>query len=296
MDKLSAMRAFEAVVRTKSFTDAANELNITQASVSKKVLALEVELNCQLINRNSRKLSVTDDGNIYYKQCKSSLADIDNIEYILRSNQNSDKGSVKITAPIPFSSRVLVPLFPGFYKKHPDIKIEMILSDTQEDLISDSFDIAIRASRNFDDSSLIALSLCNNPLQLVASSEYVKKHGSPITIKDLEQHNFINYTLLKPAKKLILTKDKKIQNIHVSGNLSSNNGDAILAGVINGIGIAELPIWMVNEHIDNGTLVRVMPDYSSTDVPLKILYPLRDRIPIRVKLLIDYLRENLKHS
>ncbi|MBW8184333.1 LysR family transcriptional regulator [Shewanella nanhaiensis] len=295
MDKLSAMRSFEAVARTSSFTEAANQLNTSQATVSKKVLLLEKELDCQLINRSSRKLSLTDDGKTYYEQCKKSLSDIDNIENQLRNSKNSEKGTVKITAPIPFASRVLVPLFPDFYKKHPDIKIEMILSDTQEDIISKSFDIAIRANRHFDDSSLIALSLCKNPLWLIASPEYIKHHGKPIKPKDLKQHNFINYTLFKSYRNLTLTKDNKSENVNVNGNLASNNGDAILASVINGIGIGELPIWMIEEHIKNGSLIRVLPEYIASEVPFKILYPVRDRIPLRVKLLIDYLRVNLKN-
>ncbi|MGI9308044.1 MAG: LysR family transcriptional regulator [Gammaproteobacteria bacterium] len=294
MDKLSAIRSFAAVIHTGSFSEAANQLNLTQASVSKKVAALEEALDCQLLIRNSRRLTLTSAGEAYYVQGTELLANLDDLEDQLREESSTPRGVVKLTAPIPFASRVLIPLLPRFYREYPEIKIELVLSDDQQNLISGKFDIAIRASQAFDDSSLIARHFFNNPLWLIASPEYLARNGTPVTPQDMEQHNFISYSQFSQVSKLGLRKGRRKVEIDVSGNLSCNNGDAILASALEGIGIGELPEWMIDSHIADGNLVRVLPDFTASDVPFKLIYPRRDHMPMRLKVLIDFLKANVR--
>jgi DNA-binding transcriptional LysR family regulator len=294
MDKLSAIRSFSAVVHSGSFSEAANQLNLTQASVSKKVAALEDELDCQLLVRNSRKLSLTEAGEKYYANSIELLSILDTLEEQLRYEKNTLSGSIKLTAPIPFATRILVALLPRFFQEYPDISIDLALSDSEQDLVEGKFDIAIRASDTFTDSSLIAQHLFDNVLVLVASPEYLSQRGTPRRPLDLEQHSFIYYSQFKPYRKLRLHRGRKTEEVRVGGNLASNNGDTILAGVLNGIGIGELPVWMIDSHLAAGELVRVLPGYVASSVPFKIVYPRRDLVPVRVKLLIDFLRANLK--
>jgi DNA-binding transcriptional LysR family regulator len=294
VDKLSAIRSFNAVARLGSFSKAANQLNLTQATVSKKVAALEELLECQLLVRNSRKLTLTENGSRYYAQAAELLSDLDTLEDQLRDDKNRPKGSIKLTAPIPFASRILIPALARFFSEYPEISVELDLSDNQQDLVAERFDIAIRASDKFDDSTLIAQNLFENNLWLVASPDYLSRTGTPKTPKDLEQHSFIYYSLFKPYRRLRLRKGKRFYEVSVGGNLASNSGDTILAAVLNGIGIGELPLWMIDSHLATGDLVRVLPSYVASSAPFKIVYPRRDLMPVRVKVLIDFLRTNLK--
>jgi DNA-binding transcriptional LysR family regulator len=294
MDKLSAIRSFSAVVHSGSFSKAASQLNLSQASVSKKVAALEEELDCQLIIRNSRKLSLTEAGEKYYANGIELLSILDTLEEQLRHEKNTSRGSIKLTAPIPFATRVLVPLLPRFFQEYPDISIDLALSDSEQDLVEETFDVAIRASDTFADSSLIAQHLFENDLWLVASPEYLARRGVPKAPRDLEQHNFIYYSLFKPYRKLRLHKGRRTEEVKVGGNLTANNGDTILAGALNGIGIGELPVWMIDSHLAAGDLVRVLPGHVASSVPFKIVYPRRDLMPLRVKFLIDFLRANIR--
>ena len=294
MDKLSAIRSFSAVVHSGSFSKAASQLNLSQASVSKKVAALEEELDCQLIVRNSRKLSLTEAGEKYYANGIELLSILDTLEEQLRHEKNTSRGSIKLTAPIPFATRILVPLLARFFQAYPEISVDLELSDSEQDLVEENFDVAIRASNTFSDSSLIAQHLFDNVLVLVASPEYLSQRGTPRRPRDLEHHSFIYYSRFKPYRKLRLHKGRKTEEIIVGGNLASNNGDSILAGVLNGIGIGELPLWMLDSHLAAGELVRVLPGYVASSVPFKIVYPRRDLMPVRVKLLIDFLSANIR--
>ncbi len=294
MDKLSAIRSFSAVARCGSFSEAANQLNLTQASVSKKVAALEQELECQLLNRNSRKLTLTEAGEAYYAQGNKLLSILDKLEDQLRIRKSAPRGVIVITAPIPFATRILIPLLPRFYNEYPEIRINMVLGDAQQDLVAEKIDSAFRASEIFDDSSLIAQHLFDNPLWLVASPEYLALNGTPANPEDLEQHNFISYSHFKHFNKLRLHKGGKTVEVKTRGNLSCNNGDAILAGALSGVGVGELPIWMIDSHIADGDLVRVLPGYVATSAPFKMVYPRRDHMPLRLKLLIDFLKANIK--
>ena len=294
MDKLSAIRSFSAVVHSGSFSKAASQLNLSQASVSKKVAALEEELDCQLIIRNSRKLSLTEAGEKYYANGIELLSILDTLEEQLRHEKNTSRGSIKLTAPIPFATRILVPLLARFFQAYPEISVDLELSDSEQDLVEENFDVAIRASNTFSDSSLIAQHLFDNVLVLVASPEYLSQRGTPRRPRDLEHHSFIYYSQFEPYRKLRLHKGRKTEEIIVGGNLASNNGDSILAGVLNGIGIGELPLWMLDSHLAAGELVRVLPGYVASSVPFKIVYPRRDLMPVRVKLLIDFLSANIR--
>ena len=294
MDKLSAIRSFTAVARYGSFSEAANQLNLTQATVSKKVAALEEQLECQLLVRNSRKLTLTENGARYYAQAAELLSNLDNLEDQLRDDKKKPRGSIRLTAPIPFASRILIPVLARFFSEYPEISIDLDLNDSPQDVIAERFDIAIRASDSFDDSTLIAQNLFENNLWLIASPDYLSRTGTPKTPEDLEQHSFIYYSLFKPYRKLRLRKGKRTYEVSVGGNLASNSGDTILAAALNGIGIGELPVWMIDSHLAAGELVRVLPGYVASSVPFKIVYPRRDLMPVRVKVLIDFLRTNLK--
>jgi DNA-binding transcriptional LysR family regulator len=180
-----------------------------------------------------------------------------------------------------------------FYTLYPNVRVEMLLSDGHEDIVASGVDVAIRASRHFVDSSLVARHLCDNFMCLVASPLYLSRRGVPGTVQDLVDHNFLIYSLFKEGQALTLEDQHGVDSVRVSSNFSSNNGDTNLQAALLGIGIAELPPWMVAEHIRRGELQRVLPDYRGANVPFKVVYPSRRFMPAHIRCFITYLIENI---
>jgi len=292
MDQLGAMRTFVRVIQLGSFSAAARELNSTQATVSKKVAALETKLGVKLINRSSRDQSLTQAGIDYFDHCVTVLSEMDEVEAELRSHVASPKGLLRITAPIPFARLVLAPLLPEFLQRYPDIQIDMPLEERHLDLIAEGIDIAIRA-RKLEDSSLIAKPLFDNPLVLVASPNYVERFGEPKVPADLKQHDCIVYTLNKTLNNWHFSKGEAEETVAVSGSFRSSNGETNLALVLAGQGITQVPVWMVDEYIQSGKLVQLLSDYKTDYMPINIIYPQSRYLPLKVRCFINFLSEML---
>lgn len=292
MDQLGAMRSFVRVIQLGSFSAAAREQNSTQATVSKKVAALENKLGVKLINRSSREQSLTQAGSDYFNHCMTIISEMDEVEAELRSQIASPKGLLRITAPAPFARLVLAPLLPEFLQRHPDIQIDMPLAERHLDLIAEGIDVAIRA-RKLEDSSLIAKPLFDNPLVLVASPTYLSRSGEPKTPSELKQHDCIVYSLNKSLNNWHFSKGDMEETVAVSGSFRSNNGETNLALVLAGQGITQSPIWMVDEHLRNGQLIQVLSDYKTDYIPIHVIYPQARYLPLKVRCFIDYMSEKL---
>jgi DNA-binding transcriptional LysR family regulator len=207
-----------------------------------------------------------------------------------RSKSDSPKGLLRIAAPLPFARLMLVPLIPEFFARFPDITVELCLSDKHVDLVSEGIDLAIRASE-LEDSSLVARSLFDNEMMLVASPSYLDKYGIPATPEDLKQHTCIVYSQLKSNDIWHFTKIGENQVVSVSGNLASNSGEANLHASLEGLGITELPVWMVKTHLCSGELVRVLTEYQADSLPLNAIYPHSRYVPLKITSFIDFLKE-----
>ncbi len=294
MNKLKAMQVFVAVAQSDSFSAAAKQLNIGQATVSKHISALENSLHCQLIQRNTRQQTLTLAGQRYFGYVSRWLDELDAFESELDSRLTQATGIIKMTAPDPFASRVIVPLLADFYKLYPKIQIDMVLGERQYNLIKEGFDLAIRTKRQFEDSTLISRHLYDMSLWLVAAPDYLSKHQAITTPEMLEKHNFLSYRNTHSSGKIILHNRQRSVSVNVAGNLICNKGEVLLSAAIAGLGIAELPAWMITDEIKSGKLRRVLPKYTIPELPLKIVYPRRDNQPQRVKLFIHYLKENIR--
>jgi DNA-binding transcriptional LysR family regulator len=295
MDQLSAMRAFVRVIQSGSFSAAAREQNSSQATVSKKVAALEAKLGVKLLTRSSRDQSLTQAGIDYYEQCVALLSELDEVEARVRSQVAAPQGTLRVTAPVAFGRLVLAPLMGEFLQRYPDIKIDMLLGDRHVDLIAEGVDVAIRA-RKLEDSSLVARHLFENPMLLVASPGYVEQHGAPREPADLKRHNCIVYSLMKTGNNWHFTRLGKEESVPVTGNLQSDNGDTNLEVVLSGLGITTLPIWMVDEYLRAGRLVQVLSDYQADQIPFNAIYPQNRYVPLKVRCFVDFLKEKLAES
>ncbi|MBY5948424.1 LysR family transcriptional regulator [Photobacterium rosenbergii] len=293
MDQLSAMRTFVRVIQTGSFSSAAREQNTSQATISKKVAALENKLGVKLLIRTSRSLSLTQVGEEYYENCIALLAEIDEVEARLRSKVSTPQGTLRIAASVPLGRLVLAPLIAEFLRAYPDIEVDMVLEERRIDMVAEGIDVAIRASK-LEDSTLIARPLFANPQLLVAAPGYIAQYGEPKTPDDLKNHSCIVYTYKKTLNNWHFKRDGVESSTSVSGIFRSNSGETNLEIVLAGMGITQLPIWMVDQHLMNGELVQVLADYEADNIPIHAIYPQNRYVPLKVRCFIDFLKEKLE--
>ena len=289
MDQLVAMRTFVKVVQTGNFSTAAREQNSSQANVSKRVSGLESLLGTKLLTRTSRELSLTETGSEYYEKCLTILAELDEADAAVRSETASPKGTLKIAAPIAVARLILAPLMSSFIERYPEIKIDIAANDAHVDLIAQGIDIAIRVKK-LEDSSLIARHLFDNPMLIVASPNYLEQNGIPVIPDDLRYHNCIVYSLLTSINVWNFSKHDNKYSVAVQGNFQSSNGDTNLEVALSGVGIAQLPIWMVDEHLKSGRLKQVLSDYKALSIPMNAIYPQNRYVPLKVRCFIDFLK------
>ncbi|GIU22252.1 LysR family transcriptional regulator [Shewanella schlegeliana] len=298
MDQLGAMRAFVRVVQSGSFSAAAREQNTTQATISKKVAALESLLGAKLLTRSSRENSMTEVGTAYYESCVAIIGELDEAQAQVRSQQASPKGVLRVAAPIVFGCQFIAPFLSHFLECYPEIKVDLMLSDKHVDLIAEGIDVAIRA-KQLEDSSLIARHLFDNPMVVVASPDYLKRFGEPEAPQELRTHNCIVYSMLKSVNIWHFEQAKESGDkisVPVSGNCRCDNGEAILQLALDGLGVVQLPIWMVDEHIKEGNLKAILSNYTAKPLPFNAIYPQSRYVPLKARCFIDFLKQRLAES
>lgn len=295
MDQLGAMRAFIRVVQIGSFSAAARETNTSQATISKRVAALEAQLGVKLMMRTSRDHSLTEAGAEFYEKCVAILAELEEAESDARSRVASPRGLLRVTTAFPLGRLLIAPLLTDFLSRYPEIKLDLALSDSHVDLTREGFDIAIRAQK-LQDSSMNARELFKNPMFLIASPSYLKQHGVPRTPEELVDHNCIVYSELSTQKSWHFTHENNDISVQVNGNFQCDNGDTILTAAVAGVGFAVLPYWMIKSHLDAGELQVVMSDFQPSTLPVNAVYPHSRYLPLKVRCFIDFLIEEFARS
>ncbi|EGG99646.1 Transcriptional regulator2C LysR family2C in formaldehyde detoxification operon [gamma proteobacterium IMCC2047] len=279
---------FVAVAETESFTAAAKQLDISTAQVSRQVSALETRLATKLLHRTTRKVSVTEAGNIYYQRCRQILEDLESAEDAISDMQSHPTGKLKITAPVTYGEATIAPLVNNFLKRYPDLDVEVNLSNLKKDLIEDGFDIAIRQG-NLGDSTMMAKRLSSRTFYVCATSEYLERYGKPEKPADLEKHN----CLQSMNEFWYFQVNGKARNIRLTGNLRSNSGHVLLDASLKSIGIVQLPGDYVCPHVESGDLEVILEEYRAPDQGVWALYPQNRHLSSKVRLLLDYLAEEL---
>ena len=293
MDQLSAMRAFVRVAETRSFSAAARSSGTTQATISKRIAALEEMLGVKLLIRSSREQALTEAGQDYFNQCIPILEAVDEAENLARSSTNKPRGLLRVTASGDFGRLILLPLFREFMQLYPDISIDLVLSNYQLDLISGGIDVAIRAG-DFEDSSLIARTIGNMPLCLVASPGYLEKHGRPKHPNDLVNHDCPLYSPSDNPRRWHFRDKGKTISVMINGRFQCDDGDIILDMVMSGYGVTRLPYWLVHEQLSNGKLEMLLSEYAMPSGAIKMVYPDRKHLPLKTRYFIDFMAEQTK--
>lgn len=292
MDRVTSMRVFVRAASAGSLSAAARHLGMSPAMATKHVNALEARLGVKLFHRSTRRLSLTEVGSNYLEACQRILADIDEAEAEAASQRIKATGLLRMSVPLSFGIRFVAPLIPEFSRRHPEVKIELGLSDTRADLIAGNWDLAIRIGR-LTDSPLQARRLGDTPLIVCAAPDYLKRRGIPRSVADLIQHNCLSYTLspLQDSKHWTFG-DKGEIKVPINGDLLANNGDALMAAAIEGQGIIYQPHFIVGEALKRGELVELKLDKPNADLGgIHVLYPPDRRPPAKVRVMIDYLVE-----
>ena len=280
---------FVAVAEASNFTQGAKKLLISTAQVSRQVSELEQRLNTKLFYRTTRKVTLTEEGQLFYQQCHSILEGLESAERSLTNLQSSPQGKIKISAPVTYGERHIIPLINQFLIQYPQVEIDVQLSNQRISLIDEGYDLAIRLGQ-LDDSSLIAKRISTRQHYLCAAPSYLERHGKPDSISDLKQHN-----CLLGSADFWLFGDKRGSNkkLRVSGNLRCNSGLGLVDAALKGIGIVQLPEYYVSKHIAQGELVVLLNDYQREQEGIWALYPQNKFLANKVRLLIDFLKENL---
>lgn len=281
---------FTAVAESGNFTQAAKKLLISTAQVSRQVSELEQRLNTKLFYRTTRKVTLTEEGQLFYQQCRSILDGLEVAERSLTNLQSTPQGKIKISAPVTYGERHIIPLINQFLMQYPQVEIQVQLSNQRIDLIEEGYDLAIRLGQ-LDDSSLIAKRISSRQHFVCASPAYIEQQGSPKSIADLKQHN----CLLGSADFWLFgdKKNNEKKSVRVSGSLRCNSGLGLVDAALKGIGIVQLPEYYVTKHINEGELVVLLDDQQRGQEGIWALYPQNKYLANKVRLLIDFLKENL---
>ncbi len=292
MKNFNDILIFLTVVEENSFTRAAEKLDLTNSAVSKRVSNLEKQLNVKLLNRTTRKIELTESGDRYIEFAKLAYKAVQEAEYAATENDNMPTGVLRVSAPVTFGHEVLANLLPLFLQKYPHLSIEVDLTDVFTKVKIEDFDVILTAA-HFINSSYSATNISIDEARVVASPEFLSNYGTPDTPEEL-----VNFNCLLPSSHLIpnqwvFFKGKDEIKVKVSGNIKINNPLAVRILTLEGIGISCLQLDTIYDDIEKGNLVTILDDYKITPRIFKAIYPEKNYLPLKVKVFIGFLIDEL---
>ena len=292
MDMLASMKVFVAVVDAGSFAAAADRLDMSRAMASKYVLNLEDHLGTRLLNRTTRRLSVTESGSVFYERSAQIISDVTEAEQVAGHMSAVPRGTLKITMPQSYGQHRLGPVIADYVSQYPQVKLDISLSDRKADLIEEGFDLAIRIG-TLPESGLIARKLGSTRIIVCASPDYLKRRGTPQTPEDLASHSCLGYTLSNSGDEWRLTRQDEEAAIRIAGPIKADNGDMLRLAALSGAGLICQPHFIVSEDLQAGRLVQVLADYTSAEFGIYAIYPSRKHLSAKVRTFVDFLVERL---
>jgi len=293
MDKFLEIQTYAAVVDLGSFVKAADVLEMSKPTVSRYISDLEERLGVRLLQRTTRKLSLTEEGRSFYARCKAVLADVQAAESEITSKSLVVNGLIKINVPVSFGLLELAPRWADFMSKYPELTLDITLSDRMVDLVEEGFDLAVRIA-SLPSSSLISRKLASTKMVLCASPTYIKKHGKPKHPSDLANHAVLSYSLLATGDTWEFDGKEGKVKVNVRPIMRSNSGDTCVAAARKHKGIIGQPSFMVSEDLKRGTLVELMPQFRLPEFGIYALYPSRQYVSPKVRALINFLAKEME--
>lgn len=288
MDPFRQMQAFVAVVQSGSFVKAAGRLGTSKAVVSRLVLELEAQLATRLLNRTTRRQSLTEAGADYFERGRKILDDLAEANLAASAGTARPVGRLRINAPVSFGNLHLAPLWGRFLQQHPEVTLDITLSDRLVDLVEDGFDLAIRIAR-LPDSSLVSRPLASTRLVLCASPAYLAQHAPLERMEDLAVHAVVAYSYWSGGDVWAFEGPNGPVEVSTQARLRSNSGDTCLAAALTGQGLILQPDFIVGADLKNGLLVEVLPQYRAPVLAIHAVYPSRQHLSVKVRRMVDYL-------
>ena len=291
MDRLRAFEMFATVVARGGFTRAAEALGTSPANVTRYVNELEAHLGTRLLNRTSRKLSLTESGEALYERCRSILEEVAEAEALASSSSVQPRGRLRVNAPLSFGVRHLAALWPAFLARYPDVELDIALIDRVVDIVEEGYDLAIRISRT-GSTSHVGRKLATSRNIVCASPGYLAAHGAPTAPVDLKDHACIGYAYAATADEWRFTDGEgKAHAVKVEPRVHTNNGDTAQALALAGQGITWQPTFLIGDDLRAGRLVRLMAGYEMASIDILAVYPSRRHVSAKVRAMIDFLAE-----
>jgi DNA-binding transcriptional LysR family regulator len=288
MDRLTSLTAFVRVVDSGGFSAAGRRLNMSTAMISNHVHALEERLGVRLLNRTTRKVSLTEAGKAYYDRCTHILADLEQADDIAGALQSTPRGTLRVytvTSMVPLVSSIVT----EFLKSYPEVNVDLTMGERTVDLIDEGYDVAIRLTPP-PDSSLIVRGLAHWRHVLCCSHDYLERHKRPERLSDLSGHNCLRHVLYPYEDGWHFTdRDGTPASVKVSGNLVTNSGETLRVAVLQGVGICLAAGFLVHDDLEANRLVRLLPEYRPVELSMNAVYPHRHQLSVKVKTFIDLL-------
>lgn len=300
MDRFDAMQAFARVVEAGSFTKAAQTLHMSKTTVTQLVQQLEARLRVKLLHRTTRQVKVTAEGTLYYERVVRLLADLEDADTRLASVTASPKGRLRVDVPAPLARLILVPALPAFHARHPEIQLDLGVSDRVVDLIGDNVDCVLRGGE-LTDSSLVARRVGDLRLGVYASPAYLARAGTPAHPRELEDshHRIVGFLRSRSGTLAPIALSRAGEQLAPRGRhvVALDDGNAYAAAGVAGMGVLWLPRYMAQAHLDSGELVPLFEDWEVASMPLYLVFPPNRHLSAKLRVFIDWVDELMaKHA
>jgi DNA-binding transcriptional LysR family regulator len=289
VDKWVELELFVQTAERGSISKAAEVLGLSTSAAGRHLASLEQRLGARLVERNTRRLYLTELGEEFYRRCRNISSEMREAEALVGSALLSPVGTLRVTASVSFCSQIIAPLLPDFFRQYPKLNIAVTAANRYFDLIESGIDLAIRTREHEADSGLVIRRLAETRRILAASPEYLDHYGTPRTLDDLEGHRFLVYTLANNPYELTFSKGDAIRTVKIDGLLNSNEGQVIVKAGLNGLGIVIQPVYIIHDDVVAGRLVPLIEDWDLPRLKINIAYQNRQYISSKVRAFADFL-------
>ena len=291
MDRWTEIELFVQVAEMGSLSRAAEALKLSNAAASRHLAALEERLAARLVQRNTRRLFLTDVGEAYYRRCKPLLSELKNAESAVNEAGLKPTGVLRVTASLSFAMNHIAPLLPEFTARYPGLRVEIVAANRYHDLLENGIDVAVRTREDENDSAITVRRLAETKRVLAASPQYLQRAGTPLSPDDLAQHRLLIYNLANHPEQLRFTRDGAESVIAVQGLLEANDGQVLRAAALKHLGILVQPLYIVYDDVVAGRLVPVLGNWELPRLTINLAYPTRRHLPAKVRCFVDFLDE-----
>ena len=293
MDRLTALKVFRRVVELGSFASAARDLKLSPAAISKNISELEAYVGVRLLNRTTRRMSLTEAGALYYDQIAGVLDDLDAADNALGPMQRMPSGLLRVSAPLTLTLTCLSSSIPRFLERYPDLSLDLQLDDRRVDLVGEGYDLAIRGSDRLEDSSLVARKLMTLKHVVCAAPAYLERFGTPASPDELKKHNCVQFTLSGHATEWVFERSRRSIPVTIDGRYKVTSSLAVRDALCAGFGLSLIPALYVQDDIQAGRLCTVLNEWSAVETSIFAVFPSRRFAAAKLRAFIDFLIEEL---